>query len=756
MKKGILKKTGCILISASVILTGWTFLDSFRSNAALNDDATEYVVTDGETISATTLSTAASTLETVTGSGTVTIDTGAFNGFSALETVDLTGSVSIADTAFNNCEMLTSVSVGTMTSISPTTSFVDCPELSSISISNSGTYYTYEGCLYSGTSLLYVPAAVNSVIIKSGTTTIGADSFKDYDGDDITFEKAADITAINMSTDAWKYIDGGYDIYITAVDGSGTYVEEYFTNLNTISNLAHLSWTTDDPDDADDTVYTISLNYSFKDADDNPVTYSGPALPTSITKTSGSVVGTGDIPANATDNAGVVYLYESGLPGTAVTSNTTYTLIYKETTDLVSYVYRYYDTDGSSLLGSETKASNTATSKAGTSLPESTYDKAIGDTITYDSDTYRLTRKTYSLNGTLVETGSFTSVTCAANNVYLYTYDFTKQAAGNHTITWSVSYYDTDGTTLLGTSTTTTSVADGALPTYSTSVSNPTVTQGKLSGTYTYVSVSPTLVAATADATYTIKYKKTNSSDTSIKTYKITVYDVFYKADGKTKVKTTTRKTDTYKAGETYSYGPENYTGYELMDTKYPSGTVSANRDVYFYYKQTDGTNTQTSSNTGNYNIILGADQTVKQNGGPVKISCNGPMEKLTRVSVDDITIPEGKYTLESGSTILTMTYGYICSLPVGKHVVRFDYTDGYATTNLTVTAGKTTTTVSYTVNGDGTISAGHTKDTTPKTADGFDIRYLLCMGLFLLGAGTIFLSKQKRLTAMAVKNMER
>ena len=58
----------------------------------------------------------------------------------------------------------------------------------------------------------------------------------------------------------------------------------------------------------------------------------------------------------------------------------------------------------------------------------------------------------------------------------------------------------------------------------------------------------------------------------------------------------------------------------------------------------------------------------------------------------------------------------------VGNHLIRFEYVDGYAETGLKVTDGKTTTTVTYKVSSDGSISAGHTKDTTPKTADGFDL----------------------------------
>ena len=111
----------------------------------------------------------------------------------------------------------------------------------------------------------------------------------------------------------------------------------------------------------------------------------------------------------------------------------------------------------------------------------------------------------------------------------------------------------------------------------------------------------------------------------------------------------------------------------------------------------------------------------------------------------------KGNYTIQSGSTILTFTANYVASLAEGDHAVQFQYTDGYAVTGLRITNGatKTTTTVTYKVSSDGSISSGHTKDTTPKTADGFDNRYLLCLGIFLLGAGAILLSRQKKLEAI-------
>jgi len=157
----------------------------------------------------------------------------------------------------------------------------------------------------------------------------------------------------------------------------------------------------------------------------------------------------------------------------------------------------------------------------------------------------------------------------------------------------------------------------------------------------------------------------------------------------------------------------------------------------------------------GKYQVTEGANQSVAENGGPIKMICNGPVEKLLKIKIDGNELPQTQFTIESGSTILTLTKGCIDSLAVGDHVVRFDYTDGFAETGLKVTPVKTTTTVTYKVSSDGSISSGHTKDATPTTADGFDTRYLLCLGIFLLGASSILFSRQKKLEAILSSSRE-
>ncbi|MCF0184917.1 MAG: leucine-rich repeat protein [Bacteroidaceae bacterium] len=59
-------------------------------------------------------------------------------------------------------------------------------------------------------------------------------------------------------------------------------------------------------------------------------------------------------------------------------------------------------------------------------------------------------------------------------------------------------------------------------------------------------------------------------------------------------------------------------------------------------------------------------------------------------------------------------------------------------------------TTVTYTVTADGQVVKGHTQSATPKTADGFDERYLLSLSIFFCGLGFILYSRNKKYTMIS------
>lgn len=86
------------------------------------------------------------------------------------------------------------------------------------------------------------------------------------------------------------------------------------------------------------------------------------------------------------------------------------------------------------------------------------------------------------------------------------------------------------------------------------------------------------------------------------------------------------------------------------------------------------------------YKITKGSNQSIEEGyKGAVTITCDGELSKFKQVLVDGKVVDAKFYTVVSGSTILTFTNDYLASLSVGKHTVRFEYSDGYAETNLAI-----------------------------------------------------------------------
>ena len=438
----------------------------------------------------------------------------------------------------------------------------------------------------------------------------------------------------------------------------------------------------------------------------------------------------------------------------------------------VTYNYKLLSKDGNTVhtivVTEEVAVGETPSGKK----PSSGYNSA-DDTISYDGYVYEY------------EDGpspSFTEVTEDGENTYTYTYRTDTETPS----AFEVTHHRTlqDGTQIGDDYVE--SVTVGQLPAYNYRA-NITVD----SKTYEYVSgPTPDFVAVTGAATYAYIFKESSSSDgggtsdgggsqgggsqgggSTGKMYSVTVVDEFYKPNLNTITKTVIRSVNKYVDGSSYSFNPISYTGYANWGGRNQSGVVHGDIKVYFFYKPTDSsstTTTTTATKTGagitasaeaqqnnKYLITKGAGQVVAQNNGAVTIVCNGEVSKLLYILVDGSVLDSSNYTIASGSTILTLNKEYIANLPIGDHVVQFQYNDGYALTGLKIVGGKATTTVSYKVSSDGSISAGHKKDTTPKTADGFDARYLLCLAIFLLGAGAILMGRQRKLEMILAEQRE-
>jgi len=68
-----------------------------------------------------------------------------------------------------------------------------------------------------------------------------------------------------------------------------------------------------------------------------------------------------------------------------------------------------------------------------------------------------------------------------------------------------------------------------------------------------------------------------------------------------------------------------------------------------------------------------------------VTITSNGEFAKFSGLKCDGTLIDGGNYDLAEGSTIVTLHRDYLETLQAGSHTLRFQYTDGYAQTNLTI-----------------------------------------------------------------------
>ena len=76
------------------------------------------------------------------------------------------------------------------------------------------------------------------------------------------------------------------------------------------------------------------------------------------------------------------------------------------------------------------------------------------------------------------------------------------------------------------------------------------------------------------------------------------------------------------------------------------------------------------------YTILEGDNQTY-QSGKDLTIKANGELADLVMLKVDGVELNSSNYTLESGSTIATLSSSYLSTLSDGSHTLTFVYNDG-------------------------------------------------------------------------------
>lgn len=70
-----------------------------------------------------------------------------------------------------------------------------------------------------------------------------------------------------------------------------------------------------------------------------------------------------------------------------------------------------------------------------------------------------------------------------------------------------------------------------------------------------------------------------------------------------------------------------------------------------------------------------------------VKFTCDGPFDLFDKIYVDGVEVDSTNYTVTEGSTIVEFKSEYVKKLSVGKHTLKFGYTDGeFGTTSFEIT----------------------------------------------------------------------
>ena len=162
---------------------------------------------------------------------------------------------------------------------------------------------------------------------------------------------------------------------------------------------------------------------------------------------------------------------------------------------------------------------------------------------------------------------------------------------------------------------------------------------------------------------------------------------------------------------------------------------------------------------TPTYTITAGAGGTYElSTDGTLTITCDGALDKLTGIYVNDKLVDAANYTLRSGSTILTFKASYLNTLSVGTYKVKFQYSDESAETTFVIkeasvkdTSTQDTTTqdtsTQDTTTQDTTTqntTAPSKKDDVPKTGDNTPIAWLFMIAV-ISGAGVCYFGRKKK-----------
>ena len=333
-------------------------------------------------------------------------------------------------------------------------------------------------------------------------------------------------------------------------------------------------------------------------------------------------------------------------------------------------------------------------------------------------------------------------------------------------------------------SVTLTSSTEGATIYYTTDGSEPTLTGGVPGGT-TQEYTAPIAVTGTEGQSITTVIKamavKSGMQDSSVKTftYTIRIPDVpdvtapsITTQPGNEAVKVGGTATFTIAASGTdltYQWQMDRNDGNGWVNiagataTSYTTSTVDISCNGFKYQCVVSNSVGTVTSNTAvltvtentnpdpeptDYDIMDGANSSWTQNSdGSLSIRGSGAFSKFVGVKVDGTFVDTKNYTVKEGSTIVTLKTDYLNILSVGTHTFEILWTDGTASTTVTV--------VKNTSDSDkGDNNTAQTTDTkkdnqnitAPQTGDNFNpVLWLMLLVVSLAGFTGMLVKKRRK-----------
>ncbi len=134
-------------------------------------------------------------------------------------------------------------------------------------------------------------------------------------------------------------------------------------------------------------------------------------------------------------------------------------------------------------------------------------------------------------------------------------------------------------------------------------------------------------------------------------------------------------------------------------------------------------------------NVVILEGKDAKYSGsGEYVLRLDRDINKFIEVLMDGAIVDPSNYTVTEGSTILTFSEGYLKSLSEGEHIVKVNFTDGYAETVLTVALSAGSTPAEVPTTGSNNGASVNTGDILPATL----------LILLIVSAAVVIVSKKK------------